>query len=78
MDIERLKKDGYFQAYADAYALLKEAPDNATLHTKEYWDSVNRKANEIVRKYAGTPAETMARELVVATLNEIERIYDRG
>lgn len=74
MDTQRIKDEGYFGAFGDAYGLLKDMPED--IHTSEYWGMLGKKGNEIVRRYEGTPAEKLSRELVIAVMEEIERLYE--
>lgn len=75
VETEKMKKEGYFDAFGDAYNLLKTLPEHAEQCNLEYWTKVTSRGNEIVKKYRDTSAELIVRCLVNDVLNEIERVY---
>ncbi len=67
MNEERLKQ--YFAIYTDAWKLFKKYAE--PVEEDAFWDSLQQEAREIYEKYK----TAFAKEIIVSTVNEIDRIY---
>lgn len=70
---ETLRSAGYYDLFADIYKMLQVYPEQGQL-TEEQWGDLITAAGKLKGKYFGTQAEALAKELILATVGEFERI----
>lgn len=64
----------FYHVIMDVWPALK-ADLVSVQQSDEYWEKVMTKYEQLSEKYAGTPAGDFAREMCLAAVNALERIY---
>lgn len=76
--MDRLKEGGQYTLFAEIYAFLKlwanRLPELKNDQLDSAWTTIVSEADQLGRKYKGQPIEALAAALVIATVNELERL----